>query len=433
MTAIDQHLLKVRSPIDGKEIPYHVSAPNPLPKTPIPVVFLLHDTLEDPSPAAFIEEAFRSAAEWSAVLSDGPPGLLVQPWGRGNASWFGPAGRALFDVWNQLQDQFLIPSSAVLFGTGSGGTGAIQLAAKFSRRFHAVAAVNPWTDDQLLLPFGIDDHPSWEADARRMVHPVDLAEKLVGKTIALANVPGRNDFSAIAAKRHFGLVTEALGRNGVEWRDFSVKANLFSEAPAAIDLAAIWKMLVATNDDKTSSPGRLTYPNSLFWRPLSIVVGTLGETSENGLMQSLAERIRSRWLSGEESSNIAPGDRRLIQEIPIVSDSEAVAETPEGDLVVLGSPRLNLLAAKWADRLPATWPSNESDEFAILGRTFANHSAFAVAKSARPDGEDGNVWIVAAGSEDAWVDVDRVRFSFLPDVFVQPKPGEILWMNHQGE
>src|SRR5688572_4425095 len=155
MASIDQHVLKVRSSVDGREIPFHVSAPSQLPKSPLPFAFLLHDSLVDPSPGAFVEEAFRRAEEWRSALVEGPPALLVQPWGRGNASWFGPAGRALFDVWEELQDHFRIAPTAALLGTGAGGEGAIQLAAHFSSRFSAVAAVNPWTDDRLNLPLGM--------------------------------------------------------------------------------------------------------------------------------------------------------------------------------------------------------------------------------------------------------------------------------------
>jgi len=432
MAAIDQHLLKVRSPVDGKEIPYHVSAPNPLPTSPIPLVFLLHDTLADPSSSAFIELAFQTASNWSSALAMGPTALLVQPWGRGNAGWLGPAGRALFDVWNQLEDQFLLPDSAALFGVGAGGCGAIQLAAQFPERFRAVSAVNPWTDERLCLPFGIDDHPVWETDARRSVRPINLALKLAGKSIVLASVPVGDALSALAAKRHFACFVESLEKSGVEWHDFSVEAHPLFDTPPSLDLPRILRNLVeSSNAGRSPDREKLSMPPSMFWRSLSIVVGTLGETSEIDAMRRLAERIRDRWLSGEDSCNLAPRDRRLHQEIPIIVDSDAVAESPAGDLVVLGSPRLNLLAARWADRLAVSWPSNESDAFVLLGQAFSNPEAFAVASGSRPDGEDGRVWIVAAGSEAAWIDVDRVRFAFLSDVFIESKPDEILWMNHE--
>jgi hypothetical protein len=434
MTAIDQHLLKIRSPVDGMEIPFHVSAPSPLPKSPIPLVFLLHDSLADPPPGAFIEQTFQTASEWSSILAGGPPTLLVQLWGRGNAGWFGPAGRALFDVWNELEDQFLLTGSAALFGIGSGGCGAIQLSGRFPERFHATAAVNPWSDERLFLPFGIDDHPVWEADARKAVRPTHLASRLVGKAVALAHVPLADAFRTQAAKRHFDCLVQSLNASGTAWRDFSTKVNPFSEKPATVHLPAMLRMLV--EPPQASRPvdrEKFAPPSALFWRSVSIVVGTLGETSEIDAMRRLAERIRERWLSGEDSCNLAPGDRRLVQEIPIVADSEAVKELPAGDLVVLGSPRLSLLSARWKDRLPISWPSNDSDEFVLLGRAFSNPAGFAAASSARPDGAEGRVWIVAAGSEEAWIDVDRVRFAFLPGVFVQPKPDEILWMNDERE
>jgi pimeloyl-ACP methyl ester carboxylesterase len=428
--AIDQHLLKVRSPVDGMEIPYHVSAPNPLPSSPLPAVFLLHDALADPSPGAFIEEAFRAAADWKDALADGPPALLVQTWGRGNAAWCGAAGRALFDVWRDLEDQFLLNGFAALVGRGAGGTGALQLAAQFPHRVQAVAALDPWTDERLSLPFGTDDHPAWERDARRSIRPVDLAARFAGRVVLLGHASTGDAFASLTAKRHFDAMTMALAAADVEWQDFSAVNDPFTETKSDLDRGAIWNALARPlHEGRQPGGDHDGSPDSPFWRPLTVVVGTLGETEEVDALRGLAERIGSRWSSGEDSRNLAPGDRRLVQKIPVLDDSEAVAETPDGDLLLLGSPRLHLLAAKWKDRLGVAWPSSESDEFAVLGRTFAHPSALAAVRSKRPDGGDGRVTILTAGSYEAWAEADRLRFAFLPDVFVQAKPGELLWMN----
>jgi pimeloyl-ACP methyl ester carboxylesterase len=425
-----QHSLKFRSSADGRPIPVHVSAPRELLKTRLPVVLLLHDSAVDPSPAAFVEEAFRQAAAWKSAMSESPPGLLVQVWGRGNSAWLGPAGKSLFDVWDELQHHFLMAPTASVIGFGSGGTGALQLAATFPERFHSVAAVNPWTDDRLFLPLGTKDYPVWEAAARKEIRPVDLAAKLTGKQVLVGHAPIGDSFAALAAMRHVEAFRNALTAAGIECRDISVRSNPFSEQHASLDLNAIWRSL-ACGGEGGSRKG-VEFPRRLFWRPLSIVVGTLGESADSDAMRGFAERLCGRWLSGEDSCHPHLGRRELVKEIPILSDAHAIEETPDGDLVILGSPRLNLLAAKWPDRLAAKWPSKETDEFAILGRTFADPAAFVVARKERPDGHDGETWIASANSTDAWVDLDRLRFAFLPPVFVQPSSGEVLWME-QGE
>ena len=431
MAAIETHVLKVRSSVDGREIPYHVSAPKPLPKTPLPLVFLLHDSLADPSAGAFIEETFRAAANWNKAMADGSPGLLVQSWGRGNGAWFGAGGRALFDVWEQVQDQFVVTAKAAVIGMGAGGTGALQLAAQLPDHFCAVSAINPWVDERLELEIGAAQAPAWESDARAQIRPVDLAPRLTKPAISLARASTGDALGDVVCKRHFRAMAAALEGHELWWRDLSVRARGFGDR-AELDVAAHWEFAASPRNNESSNEWRWPeFPDGLFWRPATIVVGTLGETDETEVIRHLAERMRDRWLRGEDSNGVAQGDLRLIQDVTIIEDVQAAADHPAGDLVVLGAPRLNLLAAKWANRLEVAWPNEGADDFSVLGRAFTNPRALAVVRSARPDGENGSVWVVTAPSLEGWVDVDRLRFSFLPDVFVQAKPGEELWMNRE--
>ena len=180
MCRVARHVFRSRSTVDGTEQPYVVCAPRDLdPGQSAPILFVLHDTLADPTTGGFVEMALRRAADWLEALEATPPLILVQPFGRGNAGWLGIGGRDLFDTHSALRTQFPCDDDAVsLLGIGAGATGALQLACWFPDRFAALALIAPWADDRQELPLGIKDRPDWEKAQRRAVNPLTLAGNL---------------------------------------------------------------------------------------------------------------------------------------------------------------------------------------------------------------------------------------------------------------
>ncbi len=207
----ERHFFKYRSPVDGAEVAFHVVAPAAPPAEPLPVVWLLHDNLPLPTAAEFVEEALKQASAWLPAMQDGAAGLLVQPFGRGNGCWIGPAGRDLFDVRAEVQRRFLVePGSGSLLGVGAGATGALQLAAWFPHEFAAVAALGPWAEDLFDLPWGVDDWPDWEAPQRRALAPRALATNLANLPVWLEVAVHQHGHAGTATPEHARRLAEAL-------------------------------------------------------------------------------------------------------------------------------------------------------------------------------------------------------------------------------
>lgn len=208
-----RHLFHYRSELDRTDQPYLVSAPVETPRTGrLPILFVLHDTLAEPTPEGFLEAATAEAARWDDALSESRPAVLAFPFGRGNAGWLGAGGRDLFDVWEELADKFPLEDKAALAGIGAGATGALQLATWFPDRFSAVAAVGAWTSEREDLPLGAREWPAWERTQRRAVSPARLACNLAGLGVYLEHpwwIDGADDS---ASPSHLDALVSELVR-----------------------------------------------------------------------------------------------------------------------------------------------------------------------------------------------------------------------------
>lgn len=184
---IERSLFHVASSIDGARQPYLVSYPQGHPSSePLPVVVLLHDTLEQPTASHFIEQAFRTAHEWAPAMEKSPPVCLLQPYGRGNAGWIGWGFADLFDALTDLGQRLVCSADPpMLLGIGMGGTAALQLACWYPDRFTSVAAIAPWTDPGFDLPIGCEEYPDWQQPQLRQLSPASLAGNLAAKPVYL--------------------------------------------------------------------------------------------------------------------------------------------------------------------------------------------------------------------------------------------------------
>lgn len=180
MAKTTRHLLYYASSIDGVAQPYLAARRDDWPLgTRAPVIFLLHETLEDASPAGFIEYAFRAVADWDDALASAPPALLVLPYGRGNGGWLGLGARDVFEVWEHCRRQFLCDDRAAsLVGVGAGGTGAIQLAGWHPDQFASIAVIGASANARGSLPIDASGWPAWERRQRQAVEPLSLLENL---------------------------------------------------------------------------------------------------------------------------------------------------------------------------------------------------------------------------------------------------------------
>jgi pimeloyl-ACP methyl ester carboxylesterase len=248
MTAIARHLMYFRSSVDGADLPYLVCAPaaESAAAGRLPVVFLLHDHLRDPSPGGFIEEAFRRAAHWESALRSSCPALLIQPFGRGNAGWLGVAARDIFDVWEHVRHAYCCDPDAVsLVGIGAGGTGALQLAGWRPDRFSAIAAIGAWTDDRFDLPIGMSQWPVWEQPQRLAVNPLFLANNLTHMPIYLEHPWWFNGLSGTAGRAHYDAMVAQLSSLGVSPRTVEqpIRVSAVRTCPSAMD--QLWAWLIS--------------------------------------------------------------------------------------------------------------------------------------------------------------------------------------------
>jgi pimeloyl-ACP methyl ester carboxylesterase len=402
MAEFVQHLLYHPSPLDDVPQPYLVTAPEPLPSRALPVVVWLHDELTEPTPQGFLEHAFAQSAELRSAMNANPPALLVQPFGRGNASWMGPAGADLFAMLDHLDDRFHVGSVA-LMGCGAGADGAVQMAAWFPNRFASVALVGGGNDEAAEPSLGGDDGPEWEAAQRQAVTPDPTEVIAAGVPLLLADDRELHEDAAVSQSAH-----DYVWLFSTEERQPSGFANP--------QRSMTWR----------------ARPMGLFWDRLSIVVGTLADDAEIAELRATAEILRRRWAAGEDSTRFDPGDRTTVVDYRIVADEDFVRDEAAypGSLVALGSPRTNLLLARWAGELPLSWPDGrDSDAFEIAGVRYDDPSAVAFVLAARPNVERGMVYVLTCASPAGLETLARTNFAFFPDYLVRLPNRVLAWGN----
>lgn len=259
MTKIARHLLHHPSNVDDTKPPFIVCAPAELPATGnLPTVLLLHDVLEEPTAAGFVEEAFRLASDWLNVVSEHAPSILAIPFGRGNGGWLGAGGNDLFVMLEELRRQFPVDESAIsLLGIGAGGTGALQLAGWFPDRFAAVAAVGACTDPSLDFSLGSSQWPEWEQAQRDAMAPIALISNLRNMPIHLEHPWYFQGFGSNAARQHFERMMSHCVDEGIAIRTAEATGLMAFEKKAPVQRASLYEWLIA--QQRTAQPATLEF------------------------------------------------------------------------------------------------------------------------------------------------------------------------------
>lgn len=247
MTKIARHLLHHPSNVDDTQPPFIVCAPAELPASgSLPTVLLLHDVLDDPSSAGFVEEGFRLASEWLNIVAENIPSILAIPFGRGNGGWLGAGGNDLFVMLDELRRQFPIDESAIsLLGIGAGGTGALQLAGWFPDRFAAVAAIGAWTDPSLDIPLGSAQWPEWEQTQRNAMAPIAIVSNLRNTPIHLEHPWYFQGIGSTAGRTHFERMKSRCIDEGITVRTAEASGLMAFEKKAPVQRASLYEWLIA--------------------------------------------------------------------------------------------------------------------------------------------------------------------------------------------
>ncbi|HVJ79786.1 MAG TPA: hypothetical protein VNC50_01850, partial [Planctomycetia bacterium] len=413
-------------------------------------------------------------------------------------------------------------AATTIVGVGSGGLGALQLAAWFPFRFAGAAAIAPWTDDRLETPLG-GEWPAWEQLQRKAMTPRSLAinfanvpvllhhpehlhgldgadpahEEALKTALAEFQIPAAAPpsesaavgnpapaFAAVAkwllarrrppmigafaykagASRAAGdgefrlegrhdpaLAGALLGRRENDsWRVQTQNVSRFNLRARGVARLKVdnqilpfgpgstifcerfgesWQKVDPAPIDPASKFSERGGPwFDLFWDGLTIVPGTAGPDLETAALEVLAERIRNRILSGEDSPNLYPGDRGCDLEVAIMTDAEAAERTPDsGSLLILGAPRNNLLLARWRTEFAVTWPDDDSDAFELAGKRYDESAAGAFVLQPRPDADSGYAAIGTATGIGGLAGLDAARISFLPDYLVMRRKQAMNW------
>ncbi|QDU64519.1 hypothetical protein Pan216_54090 [Planctomycetes bacterium Pan216] len=258
MSAIARHVFHYRSSIDGTEQPYVVCAPEERSPEPLPVVFLLHDVLETPTPSEFTEHALREASIWLPDLEAGRCPIFVQPFGRGNGGWLGVGARDLFDVWNELKTQFPCEENAVsLLGVGAGATGALQLASWYPDCFSAVASIGAWTDDRQDLPLGASGRDHWERGQRQAMNPIELVTNLQGIALHLEHPWWFQGVGGTPSPAHLDALRKALDKEKIAYREGASAPSLGGTLDAPADRAGTLNWL--TGHRRNEQPNAFSF------------------------------------------------------------------------------------------------------------------------------------------------------------------------------
>jgi hypothetical protein len=184
------------------------------------------------------------------------------------------------------------------------------------------------------------------------------------------------------------------------------------------------------DDEEVAKTERMSGPAfDLFWQGAVFVPGTMGDEAENLALRSFADAMSERWRSGADSTNPYPSNRKAAMEYPVLADSEFVgARSADRNLVVVGSPRTNLLLTRWRTRLPIRWMGDgPPDAFIVRGQTYDDPLDAAFVVCPRPDAPNHYLLIVSPASIAALGAADRVRVAHLPDFLIHRAEKVLAW------
>lgn len=174
----------------------------------------------------------------------------------------------------------------------------------------------------------------------------------------------------------------------------------------------------------------------LFWGPVVLVPGTLGEELDNERMARFAANLRDRWIGGADTLQPYPGNRAVAIDYRIIADTEVTdKERAENSLVLIGNPRTNLLLARFAGRLPIRWETRPGRQarpggpvgISLNGRWYAEPDDVAFIDCPNPDSTDRYLFIVTVNDTRALARASQTQTAYLPDFFVQRGAKVLDW------
>lgn len=522
------HVCHYRSRVDDADQPYVVTAPDAAPlSTPPACVVWLHDTLAPATRDQFVEQALAVSHRWRGALEQAStPTILLQPLGRGNAAWLGPGGRDLFDVLEVASAEYGVdPDRVHLVGVGSGGTGALQLAAWFPDLWRSVAACAAAVDDRLGISARSD--AAWESQARESVRTISLARNLAQIPLYLEHPWWADGLEGTAHVDHFDAMVRELKRvearfEAVRDRPLTTRSEAWPRSPsdllkwmlsrpspsrnswqhasftprsrrrgmridrvgpepgpsvvriderqdefrvrtagvldlalqvhkplgvkldrdqftasAVLDakdpsgwvrfhrLASSWSVEPPLNG--AAAPQRVktaALPGPVLdmrWDGVAFVPGTLGDDAENRTMARLAETMRSSWIRGDDSPSLHPADATTLVDYKITPDAAVADEwASRRHLVVIGTPRTNLLLAKYRAALGCQWPEAAEagasvEPFRVAGRLYNGPRDGLFLLGPNPDFPDRYLFLVTATTVEALAKASLYRTAYMPD------------------
>jgi hypothetical protein len=166
----------------------------------------------------------------------------------------------------------------------------------------------------------------------------------------------------------------------------------------------------------------------LRWDGVIFVPGTLGDDRENRTLRRLAESLARRWTTGVDSPahDGVPHDATVRYEV--IKDSDLLDEQmSRRHLILIGTPRTNLLLARYHGRLACEWPAHDEDDEAVDRFRFREHTytlpdAGLVFLQKHPDHPGQAIVVITGTTLEAIGVVDRLRLTLLPSYLLWEGP-----------
>ncbi len=153
--------------------------------------------------------------------------------------------------------------------------------------------------------------------------------------------------------------------------------------------------------------------------------GDTGDDRETRTLRRVAEELQRRWTLGEDVPAIDETNHAATVRYDIVADGDVTDEMmSRRHLVVIGSPRSNLLLARYHGRLGCEWPAaSETDEepidpFRFRGETYAHPSAGMVLLGSHPEYAGRYLLTITGTSAASIAQATRLRMHLLPDFVI---------------
>jgi hypothetical protein len=184
-----------------------------------------------------------------------------------------------------------------------------------------------------------------------------------------------------------------------------------------------WQKISATEPfDHQASGGPIM---QMRWDGIVFVPGTLGDDLETRTLRRVAEELQKRWTLGEDVPAVDETNHAAVVRYDIVADGEITDDMmSRRHVVVIGSPRSNLLLARYHGRLGCEWPAPSEmndgsiDPFRFRGETYAQRSAGMVLLGPHPEFTGRYFFVITGTSADSIAQATRLRLHLSPDFVI---------------